>query len=116
MKEIHNKRPSSLDPPDIPCAQRRTKHIPDLQLFRLLHPYGGAGIGRHPQITAGGNRHAADLRSVRQAGTLELLRKKSLVKGFEPFQYDIIVIYTLERPACNPVYFRRLKTTAQHIV
>ena len=48
-----------------------------LQLLQIIHPYIPAGIAWHTQITTRGDRHASDLRAIRQTGTLELLCKEA---------------------------------------
>ena len=46
---------------------------PLLQLFQLVVPDPHAGVARHAQISSRRNRHASDLRAVRQTGALKLL-------------------------------------------
>ena len=57
-----------------------------LQLLQIIHPYIPAGIAWHTQITTRGDRHASDLRAIRQTGTLELLCKEAAVERGQPFQ------------------------------
>ena len=55
-----------------------------LQFLYLLQPDSGAGVRGHSQVAARGDSHTADFGTIRQTGTFKLLRKKSLVKSFEP--------------------------------
>ena len=44
-----------------------------LKLLYLIHPDAHTGIARHPPVSSRGDCHATDLRTIRQAGALELL-------------------------------------------
>ena len=48
-----------------------------LHALQYIQPLRGAGVAGHTEIPAGRKGKRADLRTVGQAGTLELLGKKS---------------------------------------
>ena len=74
-----------------------------LQLVQFLSPEFHTCITWHTQIASRGNRNASDLRSVRQAGTLKLLCKKSPVESFQPFQNRRIIVNICKCKLCHTV-------------
>lgn len=73
-------------------------------------------IGRHTQIAPRRERYAADLRSIGQAGTLELLSEKSPHKDPEPFFNSIIVKFSVKGSLCKTEYLFGRKCTAHEVV
>ena len=74
-----------------------------LQCFQILHPDCRTRIARHSPVSSRRKCHRTDLRSVRQAGALKLLRKKSSVKGLQPFHDRLAVISSFKCKLCEPI-------------
>lgn len=61
-------------------------------LLNRVQPYPAAGVTRHAQVTPWGDGNRADLRSVREAGTFELLAEETAVEYLKPFKdYSVII-------------------------
>ena len=86
------------------------------QFLDFFHPDCHAGVTGHTPVTSGRYGHAADFRSVRQAGSLKLLHKKSSIKGLQPFQNYIFVIHSVKRSKGQAIDLCRRKTETQHLV
>ena len=87
-----------------------------LNLLQRFHPYCCACITWHTQVSSWRQCHTTNLRTIRQAGTLELLGEKSAVEGFQPFQDRCLVIGIRKSTAGNTVNFIRLKACPKHVV
>ena len=64
----------------LPAAQ----YAPTTFLQLKLQPFFAYSVGRHTPIPTRGKAYRTDLRSVRQAGTLKLVVKKSFDKQLQP--------------------------------
>src|SRR5699024_918721 len=69
--------------------------------LNFLHPNITTSITRHLQIPPGRHRHRPHFRSVRQAGTLELLCKEPPVEGIQPLPDYLFFIHTAKRLLCQ---------------
>ena len=73
-------------------------------LLNRVQPYPAAGVTRHAQVTPWGDGNRAYLRSVREAGTLELLAEETAVEYLKPFKDYSVIIDIFKRNFCDPVY------------
>lgn len=69
-----------------------------------VQPYPAAGVTRHAQVAPWGDGNRADLRSVREAGTLELLAEETAVEYLKPFKDYSVIIDIFKRNFCDSVY------------
>lgn len=79
-------------------------------LLNRVQPYPAAGVTRHAQVTPWGDGNGADLRSVREAGTLELLAEETAVEYLKPFKDYSVIIDIFKRNFCDSVYLIRSKS------
>ena len=82
----------------------------ELQLFQICQPQRPAGIAWHSPVASWGEGNAADFRSIRQAGTLELLREKPSIKTAKPFQDDSSFLFSAQCFLCQMINFRRCQS------
>lgn len=75
-----------------------------LHPLNRVQPYPAAGVTRHAQVAPWGDGNRADLRSVREAGTLELLAEETAVEYLKPFKDYSIIIDIFKRNFCDSVY------------
>ena len=87
-----------------------------LQALRFLEPQRGYGIGRHTPVAARRKRYGTDLRAVRQAGALELLRKEAAHKGRQPLFDGRVVIHARKGLVRGTEDLARRIAEAQHII
>lgn len=73
-------------------------------LLNRVQPYPAAGVTRHAQVTPWGDGNRADLRSVREAGTFELLAEETAVEYLKPFKDYSVIIDIFKRNFCDSVY------------
>ena len=96
-----------LTPPASPVhlwPRRFTSGLAGSHLLNRVQPYPAAGITRHAQVTPWGDGNRADLRSVREAGTLELLAEETAVEYLKPFKDYSVIIDIFKRNFCDSVY------------
>ena len=86
------------------------------KIFQTAHPKSGAGITGHTQIPSRRYRHRTNFRSIRQTGTLKLLRKETAAECLQPFQNNFIFIFAGKRLLRHTVDLVRCKPESQHIV
>ena len=67
-----------------------------LQTLRFLEPQRGHCVRRHTPVAARRKRYGTDLRAVRQAGALKLLREEAAHKGRQPLLDGRVIVHALE--------------------
>ena len=87
-----------------------------LQALRFPEPQRGHCIRRHTPVAARRKRYGADLRAVRQAGALELLRKEAAHKGRQPLLDGRIVLHALEGLVRGTEDLARRIAETQHVI
>ena len=85
-------------------------------MLQFLHPDTGTGIGRHTQIATRRYRYRTYLRSIRQAGTFELLTEKSAIKSFQPFLNGFCIISSGKSIVCQTINLFRGTSETQNVI
>ena len=87
-----------------PASPTHTPSLAGSHLLNRVQPYPAAGVTRHAQVTPWGDGNRANLRSVREAGTLELLAEETAVEYLKPFKDYSVIIDIFKRNLCDSVY------------
>lgn len=95
---------NSLAGSHTPASPTHTPGLAGSHLLNRVQPYPAAGITRHAQVTPWGDGNRADLRSVREAGTFELLAEETAVEYLKPFKDYSVIIDIFKRNFCDSVY------------
>ena len=87
-----------------------------LKLFKLAHPQRAACIARHSPVPARRQGDRTDFWAVRQAGALELLCEKAVVKHLQPLQNFAARICPFKRIAGEGEHLGGCKSPAYDVV
>ena len=88
----------------------------DAEGVDFIEPDPGTGVTWHAEVASRGEGDGADLRSVGQAGTLELLGEKSAVEVFQPFPYGGVGVFSCKGLIGNPIYLGGAEFRPEHII
>src|SRR5699024_582586 len=87
-----------------------------LNLLQFLHPDPHTGVAWHPEVSSWRYGYASHFRSIGKTGTLELLGKKSGIKGLQPLHDHFRLVNAGKSRLCHAVDLTRSEMETEHLV